>query len=1008
MASDPVNVLIAEDSPTQAARLSFLLEQNGYSVTQAGNGREALELLEKSTPALVISDVMMPELDGFGLCRAIRDDPRWRLIPFMLVTTLTDTMDVIRGLECGADNFIRKPYEEKYLLSRIHYLLMNRSLRGEQRMQMGVEITLGDQRHFITSERQQILDLLISTYEQAVQINEDLKHREQDIGHANRVLNGLYGIAEGLNHARTEKDVLETALERALMLPGVRAGWIYLRDGDSFRLAAARGLPAALRNEGAMEGDCHCRRICATGELQFVLNIHTCERLSGVSGDTEGLCCHASIPLWLDQQTFGVMNLVGASDGLFDEEQLAVLHNVGNQVAVAIDRTRLREGLEDLVEKRTVQLETEIGQRRRSEESLHRSEALLQIASRVGRLGAWAVDLPDLAVTWSKEMRAIHEIPDESGPTFEEIFRFYDPEDLPRVEGVFRTAMRDGEPFDIEAEITTRKGRRIWVHAMGEGERDATGAVTRVHGALQDISDRIEEITDRKNAERRMLESEERYRLLFDRNPHPTWVYDAETLAFLAVNESAVQQYGFSREEFLSMTLLDIRPPDEIPRLLQNLNEEPETAQPRTFGVFHHRKKDGAVIEVEVSSSEITFSGRKAGLVLAMDVTERRQLEQQFLRAQRMESIGTLAGGIAHDLNNLLMPIMMGVSLLQRYAPDPRSDRTIENIERSARRATELVKQVLSFARGIQGSRVSVHMLDVVREVEAICEGTFPKNLRMEVDVPADLWSIEADPTQLNQVLLNFLVNARDAMPDGGCINVTVRNTEIDEHYARMHSGAAAGQYVMLEIADEGTGMPQEIVDRIFEPFFTTKEVGRGTGLGLSTVAAIVRSHGGFVNVYSEVGKGSVFRIHFPSREKRETREVEPAVEELVRGHGETILVVDDERAVVAITQATLEAFGYNVLVAEDGAQAIGLFALHRSTIAVVVTDMMMPVMDGPVLIAALRRIEPNVRIIASSGLHDEGKTARARQSGVRHFLEKPYSAAVLLRTLSKILCGEE
>src|SRR5665647_1326267 len=315
-------ILIAEDSPTQAAQLAHLLEEREFTVTIAANGKLALLAAQAQKPTLIISDIMMPELDGYGLCRAIKADKKLKDIPVMLVTTLSDPQDVIRGLECGADTFIRKPYDEHYLLARIDYLLMNVELRKNQNMQIGVEINLGGQRHFISSERQQILDLLISTYEQAVQINEDLRQREKELAHSNQVLNGLYRIADGLNHAASERKVVETVLDRALELPGIQAGWISLRDGESgFRLAAARNLPPALAAPGAMEGDCTCRRRLISGELDSVTNIQECERLGKAGGDTRGLRYHASVPLWLGDRTLGVMNLVGPEKGLFNEDE---------------------------------------------------------------------------------------------------------------------------------------------------------------------------------------------------------------------------------------------------------------------------------------------------------------------------------------------------------------------------------------------------------------------------------------------------------------------------------------------------------------------------------------------------------------------------------------------------------------------------------------------------------------------------------------------------------------
>lgn len=375
-------ILIAEDSRTQAEQLGFLLEQHGYLVTIAADGKLALEAAQAHRPALVISDIVMPEMDGYELCKAIKSDEKLKDIPVILVTTLSDAQDVIRGLECGADNFIRKPYDERYLLSRINYLLMNLELRKNQKMQLGVEIELGGHKHFITAERQQILDLLISTYEQAVHINNELKLREKDLEHSNQILNGLYLIAEGINHAVGEREVAETALERALELPGVQGGWISMREGESnFRLVAARNLPPALTAPGALDGDCACRKLLLSGKLDAVSNILECERLAKARGDTKGLLYHATVPLLLGERTVGLMNLVGPKEGLFDEAELKVLYGVGNQVAVAMERARLYEHLEQLVEERTAKLAIEIEEHKRAEVRVIRLNRIYAVLS---------------------------------------------------------------------------------------------------------------------------------------------------------------------------------------------------------------------------------------------------------------------------------------------------------------------------------------------------------------------------------------------------------------------------------------------------------------------------------------------------------------------------------------------------------------------------------------------------------------------------------------------------
>ena len=377
--NDTVTILIVEDSPVQAEQLAHLLGQHGYATTVTANGREALAALGRSLPTLVISDVVMPELDGYGLCCAIKSDDRLKHLPVMLVTALSDPQDIVRGLECGADNFICKPYDERYLLACIGYILENMELRGKQQTPSGVEIRLGEHKYFITAERQQILDLLISIYEQAIRLNHDLKARDLELEQSYEVLQGLYRIAEGLNRASGEREVAEITLERALELPGIRAGWIFLREGESgFRLAASRNLPPSLSACGALEGDCRCKRMLDSGELAHVTSIIECERMHEAADGANALRHHASVPLWIGGRTVGVMNLAGTDEALYGAVEQSVLYGVGNQVAVALERALLQENLERLVRERTAKLEAEIRERKRIEKEQARLVAIIE------------------------------------------------------------------------------------------------------------------------------------------------------------------------------------------------------------------------------------------------------------------------------------------------------------------------------------------------------------------------------------------------------------------------------------------------------------------------------------------------------------------------------------------------------------------------------------------------------------------------------------------------------
>ncbi len=395
----------------------------------------------------------------------------------------------------------------------------------------------------------------------------------------------------------------------------------------------------------------------------------------------------------------------------------------------------------------------------------------------------------------------------------------------------------------------------------------------------------------------------------------------------------------------------------------------------------------------------------KSILTVNTDITEKKQLETQFLRAQRMESLGTLAGGIAHDLNNALTPMLMTVQLLEAKLPDEHSQQWLSILETNIKRAADLVKQVLLFSRGVAGKRTPLEVGRLVSEIEQIVKQTFSRAIEIRTDIPRqNLWTVCGDTTQLHQVLMNLCINAREAMPEGGTLEISARNLWIDEHYVRMNIEAKVGPYIVITVSDTGTGIPREIVDRIFEPFFTTKEVGKGTGLGLSTAIGIIKSHGGFVNVYSEVGKGTQFNVYLPVTPTMETDGTSAGHYELPAGHGELILVVDDEDSIREITKTLLEKNAYKVLLASDGIEAVALYTQHKEEISAVLIDMMMPSMDGPTTIRILQKINPEVKIIGVSGLVSNDKMIELLGNSVKTFLPKPYTSKELLKNLQVVL----
>jgi PAS domain S-box-containing protein len=547
--------------------------------------------------------------------------------------------------------------------------------------------------------------------------------------------------------------------------------------------------------------------------------------------------------------------------------------------------------------------------------------------------------------------------------------------------------------------VTGSQSEEVAVECIKEGADDYI-----LKSSLKRLPTALLSSVHRKRAERERTEAEQRIReqaALLNKARDAILVMDLNG-AITFWNDGAERVYGWTSAEGQQLNATALSKPDDS-RFAEAMQRTLE--QDEWHGELRHATRSGGDIFVESRWSLIRDNeGKpKSILIINSDITERKKLEMQFLRAQRLESIGTLAGGIAHDLNNVLTPILVSLKLLREMKGNTPPE-VLDTLETSAHRGASIVQQVLSFARGVEGEKSILQVKHPLNEVLKIAKDVFPRTVEIRTHCDGDLWPVNGDATHLHQVFMNMVVNARDAMPNGGRLMVEAKNTHIDENYARMQPDAKSGPYIVISFADTGVGIAPGVLSKIFEPFFTTKEIGKGTGLGLSTASAIVRSHGGFVSVYSELGKGSCFKVYLPAA-AHETARAEPlTTERLPQGKGELVMVVDDEAAIREIIKVTLESNGYKVATANDGTEAVASLASQRRKVHVLMVDLMMPFMDGIATIRAVQKMDPGVRFIAISGLMDQARIGQLHEIGGVNFLAKPFTTEAILRLLAEVL----
>ncbi len=822
----PLHILVVEDSPTQAELLRQLLEEHGYAATVAPNGENALAIVDQSDVDLVLSDITMPGISGYELCRGIKAKRKQRDIPVILLSSLVDPMDIVHGLEAGADNYVTKPYEPEHLVARVRHVLETRDLRRGTTSRLGVSVTFLGATFNITSEREQILDLLISTFEDAVQQNRQLRQREEE-----------------LEAARAELASYAGTLEERLR-------------------SVVRSVP---------------------------------DVLFSVSADARTL-----------------FYISPASTVIF----------------------------------------------------------------------GWApAELTADAGLWD---RAIH------------------PDDLPAVDASRRSAREGGAHQSIECRFWRRDGEMRWIQTTYVPVTDAEGHVVRLDGTARDV-------TDRKRSEEALRLHEALLRQIVDANPSLIFVKDWEG-RYTLINKAFADIVGTTRERLAGKTDAEFgRDQAQVEQTLRHDRDVMTTGQ--SGSVPEEPITDAATGQVrwfQVMKVPLVLPGMGGGpqhvLGVASEITERKRLEEQVRLAQKMEAVGTLAGGVAHDFNNLLGAIKSTVELiLLDLEPSGSLRDELQHVDQIVDRAAQLTRQLLAFGRKQVLEPRSVDLNALVEDTTRMLRRLIGEDIELVVRPTTDPTTVQADPGQIEQVLMNLCVNARDAMPEGGELAILTERVLIDDEFCRTHPWARVGDYVRLTVSDVGAGMDAATLARIFEPFFTTKELGRGTGLGLAVVYGIVKQHGGLIHVYSEVGRGTAFRIYLPFHTAEPEALAAAGAAELVGGT-ETILLAEDDDVLRATATRLLERLGYHVIAVANGREAIEVLTHRGDVVHLAILDVVMPGAGGIAVLEHVHALHPKVRYLFTTGYSPGTSHMAPLQHLPARVLPKPYGFHALAQAVRRAL----
>ncbi len=997
-------VLVAEDSRTQAEMIRLTLEAHGYRVVVVGDGAKALARMPKGDVDLVLTDIEMPLMDGFELCRRLKGDPRSRHVPVVVLTQRDHVTDIIRALEVGADNYLTKPFSPDELATRVGRLLGEvehwRNRTRSQRLHLGSP----SDELILSFERAQVVEALMAAAEKietelatvgeislGLTMDHDLDQLLGMIVVRTRELSGATTVAIGLCDDANVCDVRVTS--DAKVLP----------DGSS-------GAPFPFAQLGIDPTGLVTRE-----PVLVSIAAGSSAGLDGWLGRRADGAMLLVVPLVVDTRLVGILVSSFAEDRDFRSEELRRYRTLGDQAAVAIENARLFER-ERRLRERIQQLQRaagDLGIRHGREAASQRAVDLAREALRAEYAGLLVPD-PDGGTLFTTSGYSAAVLPGLHPPLGRGLLGL----DLVRgqavrVPSVVHDPRSAGTPAGhpplddllvVPVYGADRQLGHLYVANSLDGgftEDDAQLLPTLAEhvGSMLQSGAAIDELRHARAAEARLGR-------LLDESSDAIYVFDAETLRFVQTNAVARRNLGYTEDELCRMTPADIQTgytADEVAALLTPLRTgERDQLRVETS----QRRKDGSTYPVEARIHYVASEEPPVLVAIVQDITERQELESQLRQAQKMEAVGQLAGGIAHDFNNLLTTIS-GYAQLLGGDLDPADERRadVERILDASDRAARLIRQLLAFSRRQVLHPEVLELNATVQGIDALLRPLIGDTIVLTVVLDPELGPVRADPSQLEQVIMNLVTNARDAMPTGGRLTIETANVELDSAYVAGHTDAQPGPHVMLAVSDTGVGMDAATKARLFEPFFTTKEPGKGTGLGLATTYGIVKQSGGNIWVYSEPGRGTTFKVYLPRVEADGS--ISPAlhgrVPETPVGGTEVVLLVEDDAEVRALAETILARHGYTVLSAPDGRTALEV-AATAGAIALLVTDVMMPGLRGPELVERLVALRPGLRVLYVSGYAAEAVGNHDFLPRGEHYLEKPFTPDALARIVRAIL----